>query len=106
MLTDETRYKLLKQLEQNPNTSQRTLAKELGISLGKVNYCLNALIDKGMIKAGNFKKSEHKSKYLYQLTPKGIEHKTQVTARFLKRKLAEYDELQEEIEQLRKEVRR
>ncbi len=106
MLTDETRYKLLKHLEQNPDTSQRTLAKELGISLGKANYCLNALIDKGMIKAGNFKKSEYKSKYLYQLTPQGIEQKAQVTARFLKRKLAEYDELQEEIEQLKREVKR
>lgn len=106
MLTDETRYKLLKQLEQNPDTSQRTLARELGISLGKANYCLNALIDKGMIKAGNFNKSEHKSKYLYQLTPQGIEQKAQVTARFLKRKLAEYDQLQEEIEQLKREVNR
>ena len=79
MLTDEVRYKLLKLLEPNPKLSQRQVARELGISLGKVNYCLRALVDKGWIKAGNFKNSENKTEYLYLLTPRGIEAKARVT---------------------------
>ena len=104
MISDESRYRILKELEANPEISQRELARSLGISLGKVNYCLKALIDKGMVKAGNFSRSDQKSRYLYQLTPQGVEHKAKVTARFLKLKLDEYDALQQEIEELRREV--
>jgi len=104
MLTDEYRYKVLKLLAENPHMSQRDLARELGISLGKVNYCIQALIEKGMVKAGNFKNSQNKQAYAYLLTPKGIEDRAKVTARFLNRKLAEYEALQTEIENLRREV--
>jgi len=98
MLTDELRYKLLKALEQNPNLSQRQLSKELGISLGKVNFCVNALLDVGVLKAQNFKNNQNKLAYAYILTPKGIEEKTAVTTRFLHRKLKEYAEIEQEIE--------
>ena len=101
MLSEEVRYKLLKLLEPNPHLSQREVAKELGISLGKVNYCLRALVDKGWIKAANFKNSRNKTAYMYLLTPRGIDAKTRVTARFLQRKVREYEALRTEIEQLR-----
>ena len=104
MLTDELRYKLLKALEQNPNLSQRAIAKELGISLGKVNFCLNALLDVGWVKVQNFKNSDNKLKYAYVLTPQGIEEKAKVTSRFLHNKLKEYAELESEIEDIRKEL--
>lgn len=103
-LNDETHYKLLKLLEQNPELSQRELAKELGISLGKANYCLQAVIERGWVKAKNFTHSSNKRAYAYILTPTGIEHKAKVTLRFLKHKVAEYDALQKYIEQLRQEV--
>ena len=104
LLTDEYRYKILKELEKKPNMSQRELAKRLGISLGKANFCLKSLIDKGLIKAENFKSNTNKVKYLYLLTPKGIEDKVSLTKSFLKRKLKEHEELEREIEQLRKVV--
>jgi len=104
MLTDEYRYKVLKLLESNPQVSQRDMAKSLGISLGKVNYCLKALIDKGMIKASNFKNSQNKRAYAYFLTPKGMEDKARVTAAFLRVKLREHKQLQQDIERLRQEV--
>ncbi|MGB3610965.1 MAG: MarR family EPS-associated transcriptional regulator [Cellvibrio sp.] len=104
MLTDEYRYKILKLLSNNPHISQRELSRELGISLGKVNYCIHALIEKGIVKASNFKNSQNKHAYAYLLTPKGIEDKAKVTVRFLNRKLAEYEALQNEIEVLRSEV--
>ncbi len=104
MLTDEARYKILRKLEANPDISQRQLAEELGVSLGKVNYCLQALIEKGLIKARNFSKSQKKVRYLYILTPEGIENKAALTRRFLKRKVAEYDALRAEIEEIRKEL--
>ncbi len=106
MLTEEVRYKLLKLLEPNPQLSQRDVAKHLGISLGKVNYCLQALVDKGWIKAANFKNSRNKSAYMYLLTPRGIEEKARVTARFLQIKMQEYEALRTEIEQLRREAER
>ncbi len=106
MLTEEVRYKLLKLLEPNPQLSQREVARELGISLGRVNYCLKALMDKGWIKAANFKNSRNKSAYMYLLTPRGIEEKTRVTTRFLQTKLQEYEALRTEIEQLRDEAER
>jgi EPS-associated MarR family transcriptional regulator len=104
MLTEEVRYKLLKLLEPNPQLSQREVAKELGISLGKVNYCLQALMDKGWIKAANFKNSKNKTAYMYLLTPRGFEEKARVTSRFLQMKVQEYEALREEIEQLRREA--
>ena len=88
----------------NPEISQREIAAELGISLGKTNYCLRALVEKGFVKARNFRKSSRKIRYFYQLTPKGIEHKALLTVAFLERKRREYDELKHEIEVLRREV--
>ena len=104
MQNDEIRYQLLKQLEQNPQLTQRELAENLGVSLGKLNFCLKALIEKGLVKAGNFKRNKHKMRYAYLLTPKGIEEKGRITLAFLKRKQREYDQLVEELEALRQEV--
>lgn len=104
MLTDEYRYKILKVLEANPEISQRDLARELGISLGRVNFCLKALIEIGLLKATNFRNSHNKLAYMYLLTPKGFEEKSVITARFLKKKLQEHADLQIEIEELRKDV--
>jgi EPS-associated MarR family transcriptional regulator len=104
MQSDEMRYKLLKLLKANPELSQRELASELGVSLGKANYCLKALIEKGLIKAVNFKNSRSKMAYLYLLTPRGAEEKTRVAVRFLQRKAAEYEELRIEIEEMRNEA--
>jgi EPS-associated MarR family transcriptional regulator len=106
MLTEEVRYKLLKLLEPNPQLSQREVARALGISLGKVNYCLKALMDKGWIKAANFKNSRNKTAYMYLLTPRGIEEKTRVTARFLQIKMRDYAALRDEIKQIRVEAER
>jgi EPS-associated MarR family transcriptional regulator len=106
VLSEEVRYRLLKLLEPNPHLSQREVARELGISVGKVNYCLRALVDKGWIKAGNFKNSRNKSAYVYLLTARGFEEKTRVTARFLQRKVREYEALRTEIEELRNEAKR
>lgn len=104
ILTDEIRYQLLKQLEQSPNLSQRELAEILGISLGKTNYCLKALLDRGWIKVDNFRRSQNKLGYAYLLTAKGMEEKGKVTLRFLKYKQQEYDELLTQLEQLRAEA--
>ena len=105
MLTDEYRYKILKILETNPEISQRDLARALGISLGRVNFCLKALIEKGLLKAANFRNSQNKLAYMYLLTPSGIEEKSQMTANFLKIKLQEYAALEREIEELREEAK-
>jgi len=102
MLTDEYRYKILKLVEANPEISQRELAAELGVSLGKVNFCIKALIDVGLIKVDNFRNSKNKLAYMYLLTPKGIEEKAKVTMRFLKNKLQEYEALNNEILALKK----
>jgi EPS-associated MarR family transcriptional regulator len=104
MLTDEYRYKILKLVADNPKVSQRELAHQLGISLGKVNYCLKALIDKGLVKASNFRNSNNKLAYMYLLTPSGLEEKASITVRFLKWKMQEYATLQAEIEELRREA--
>lgn len=106
MLSDELRYKLLRLLEQQPQLSQRALAQELGLSLGKANYCLQALIAKGLVKARNFRNSQNKTAYMYYLTPKGIEDKASVTLRFLKTRIAEYEQLKAEIEALRRDAER
>jgi EPS-associated MarR family transcriptional regulator len=104
MLTDEMRYKMMRLLEANPKISQRDVAREFGISLGKVNYCLQALVKKGSIKASHFKNSRNKVAYRYLLTPRGIEEKASLTVRFLQIKMHEYETLRTEIEQLRREV--
>ena len=106
MLSDEYRYKILKYLEANPAMSQRELAGALGISLGRVNYCVQALIEKGLLKANNFRNSRNKKAYAYLLTPRGIEEKAKITVEFLKVKLAEHEALAKEIENLRKEAGR
>ena len=90
---------LLRKLSKKPVSSQRELAKELGFSLGKLNYCLNALKNKGLIKINNFQKNPNKINYMYLLTPKGISTKTKLTINFMKRKMAEYEELKKEIDQ-------
>ena len=105
MLDDQTRYRLLKLLELNPEVSQRRLAEELGVSVGKVNFCLRALLDKGLLKVRNFRDSQNKLAYAYYLTPKGAKEKVRATSGFLQRKMAEYQELEREIEELRREVR-
>ena len=105
-MQDEVRYKLLNLLDKNPDATQRELADQLGVSVGKINYCLAALIDKGQVKARNFTNSNNKAAYIYLLTPKGMQEKADVTVRFLKRKMDEYEQLQVEIEQLRRETKR
>ena len=106
MLSDEHRYKLLHLLEKDPRLSQRALASQLGLSLGKVNFLVQALIEKGLIKAQNFRNSQNKSAYMYYLTPKGMKDKTRVTVRFFQRKLAEYEQLKAEVEALRRDAER
>ena len=104
MLTDEYRYRILKLLEAEPHASQRRIADELGISLGRVNYCVNALIAKGLVKVNNFRNNANKRAYLYLLTPKGIEEKARVTVQFLKTKLSEYETVKRELEELQREA--
>jgi len=103
-LNEETSYKLFKLIEADPDISQRELAKEMGISLGKTNYCLKGLMEKGWLKARNFKNSNNKIAYAYILTPKGVSEKAKLTTRFLQRKVREYEMLKGEIEKLRQEV--
>jgi EPS-associated MarR family transcriptional regulator len=103
-MTTEAHLKILKHIESNPQASQRELAQEIDVSVGKVNYCLKALIGKGLVKAGNFNRSSSKMSYLYLLTPAGIEEKTRLTARFLKRKIAEHEKITQEIKQLKRDV--
>jgi EPS-associated MarR family transcriptional regulator len=91
-------------LQENPELSQRDLAGKLGMSLGGLNYCLKALMEKGFVKLENFQNSKHKLKYAYVLTPAGIAQKVGLTGRFLKRKMQEYEALKEEIEVLRTEL--
>ncbi len=105
VLSDENRYQLLKLLEENPEMSQRQIAAALGVSLGKVNFCLRALIEIGSVKVANFSRSPNKKAYVYLLTPKGIEEKAKVTLRFLAKKQNEYEELKREINELKNEVK-
>ncbi|MHB1735531.1 MAG: MarR family EPS-associated transcriptional regulator [Acidithiobacillus sp.] len=104
MIDDATRYQLLKLLTERPECTQRELAAAMGISLGKVNYCIKALIVKGLVKTDNFRRNPNKGVYAYLLTPEGVQEKAHVTVRFLHRKIAEYDALQAEIAALRREV--
>ena len=103
LLTDEYRYKILRLLEENPRLSQRDLADRLGVSLGKANYCLRALIRLGQVKARNFKNNQNRSAYFYVLTSKGIAAKAKSMTRFLQIKMAEYETLRREIELLQRE---
>ena len=106
VLSDEYRYKILRLLQEDPQMSQRDLSRALGISLGKVNYCLQALIEKGLIKANNFRNNKNKKAYMYLLTPRGIAEKARVTVRFLQHKMNEYESLQREIETLKRDLTR
>lgn len=106
VLPDEMRYKLMRLLEASPEVSQRDVARELGISLGKVNYCLRALIAKGWVKASRFRGSRRKSAYVYLLTPRGVREKARFTVLFLAAKRREYDTLRREIDEIRREAAR
>ena len=97
-------FELLYLIEKEPGLSQREIAERLGISLGKVNYCLKALARKGAIKLGNFRASKNKLRYAYVLTPKGIRHRMGMTQRFLQGKLREYERLKAQIESLEREL--
>ena len=90
-------FEILRKIEKNPNSSQRKLAEELGFSLGKLNYCLKALKNKGLVKIENFTKNPNKINYIYVLTPKGFSEKTKLTVNFMKTKMKEYDELKAEL---------
>lgn len=105
-LTPELQFRVMRLLEANPQMNQRELSKSLGVSLGGVNYCLNALAAKGSIKIQNFRNNKNKWVYAYLLTPQGLAEKTALTGSFLKRKMQEYQLLKEEIEALSKEVNR
>ena len=105
MTNQELEYRALKILEQQPDLTQRQLAEELGVSLGKTHYLVKSLIDVGWVKLDNFQRSDNKWGYAYFLTPRGIVEKAAITARFLVRKQREYTQLQEEIIQLQEEVR-
>lgn len=103
-INPETHLKVLRQIEANPSITQRELAQELGISLGKANYCLKALIDRGWVKARNFRSSSNKKAYAYLLTPSGLEEKAHITVRFLKQRMRDYEQIKQEIAELEAEV--
>ena len=106
MLDDEIHYRILKAIEENPAMSQRELAAHLGVSLGKANYCLRALVEKGLVKVGSFTSNPNKHVYAYFLTPSGVKEKAQVTLRFLERKMDEYEQIKQEIARLKAEVKK
>lgn len=101
---EDVRFRMLRLIERNPAMSQRELADALGVSLGAVNFCVRALIDKGHVKLANFQASPNKLGYVYVLTPEGIAHRAQLATRFIERKLAEYQAIRQELEQLRDEL--
>lgn len=103
-IQEERFYRVMRALHDSPELSQREIAGRLGMSLGGLNYCLNALIDKGFVKLENFQHSKHKLKYVYVLTPTGLANKMSMTTSFLKRKLEEFDALKAEIDQLKSEA--
>ncbi len=102
--TEDLHFRVLKLLQDKPDISQRDLAAQLGISHGKMNYCLSALMEKGLVKLHNFSNSQHRWRYAYVLTPTGLAEKAALTGRFLKRKIAEYEALRAEIEALKSEL--
>lgn len=99
-MSSELQFRVLRLLESNPHLTQRELSKALGVSLGGINYCLNALVVKGSVKVQNFKNNDNKWAYAYLLTPQGLADKAALTSSFLKRKIQEYQQLKEEIESL------
>lgn len=101
---EDLRFRVLRLLQENPEMSQRDIAAAVGISVGGVHYCLNALVEKGLVKLGNFSAANDKRRYAYILTPKGLTEKAALTSRFLKRKMVEYEALKKEIETLQTEV--
>ena len=103
-LQEDTHFRVLRLLQENPEMSQRELAEAVGVSVGGIHYVLNALIDKGLVKLGNFTAAEDKRRYAYILTPKGLAQKALITKRFLVRKIEEYEALKSEIEELQREV--
>ncbi len=98
MKQSQDHFNVLRKIKNRPNTTQREMAKDLGFSLGKLNYCLKALQKKGLIKINNFKKNPNKTNYIYVLTPKGISEKTKLTVNFMRRTMIEYDELKKELD--------
>ncbi|RLQ21186.1 MarR family EPS-associated transcriptional regulator [Seongchinamella sediminis] len=104
MTSSESHLRVLRELEETPDITQRELARRLGVSLGAINYCLKALVEKGWVKMEGFGRNENKLRYAYLLTPRGITAKTRLTSLFLKRKLREYEALKVEIEALQREV--
>ncbi len=103
-MPNTSHYKLLRLVEENPHLTQRELASAMGVSLGKANYCLKALLEKGWVKVNNFRNNQNKAAYAYLLTPKGIEAKASLTLYFLKQKMDEYEALKAEIERLSQEA--
>jgi len=97
MEDNQDHFNILRKIKNNPESSQRKLAEELGFSLGKLNYCLNALKNKGLVKIKNFNKNPNKISYIYVLTPKGITQKTKLTLNFMKMRMKEYDDLKKEL---------
>lgn len=103
-IQEDTYFRVMRILQENPDLTQRELAEKLGISVGGLNYCLKALMEKGLVKMNNFANSKNKFGYVYVLTPRGIAEKAAITHRFLQRKMEEYEALKAEIETLRSEV--
>ena len=101
MKFDQSHFEILRKISKTPEQTQRELAGTLGFSLGKLNYCLKPLKQKGLVKINNFKKSKKKIKYVYKLTPSGVSEKTKLTIKFMQRKMKEYDELKKELEENR-----
>ena len=101
---EEIQFEVLRRSHQTPQVSQRALAKDLGVGLGTINFCFQALVEKGLVKMQNFSQSKNKLRYAYLLTPAGMAEKSKLTAEFLKRKVAEYETLQAEIESLKAEI--
>ena len=97
MKNNQDHFEVLRKVQKKPGSTQRELAEELGFSLGKLNYCVKALQNKGLLKIKNFKRNPNKINYIYVLTPKGISEKTKLTINFMKRKMQEYDELKKEL---------
>ena len=104
-IQEDTYFRVMRILQENPDLTQRELAEKLGVSVGGLNYCLNALMDKGWVKMQNFQNSKNKFKYVYLLTPQGIAERVALTSRFLDRKMQEYEALKAEIESLHQDVK-
>ena len=102
MRDSQDHFDVLRKIQKKPKASQRELANDLGFSLGKLNYCIKSLQEKGLVKIENFKRNPNKTNYIYILTPKGIAEKTKLTINFMKRKMKEYDELKKELEKEKK----